>query len=282
MDDAQHSLQRKLEQERRHLACLCAGFALPHGHGDEADNARDEMAELLAWSHANLCAARIRALEGLLGDLRGRPTIVFVGYRESVERVGEHLARTGFHAERYHGGMEQQWRERAVYKFRSGCSNVLVSTDLAARGLDIPEVEAVVHYHLPADRNAYVHRTGRTGRWEAGGQSYFLINPKEALPDYLDCQPEDYVPAQPPLSPVEPRWVTVYVGKGRKDKISKADLVGFFCKKGGLRAEDLGRIDVKDRYAYVSVDRAKVRAALRAVAGEKIKGLRTLVELMRH
>ena len=75
MDDAQHSLQRKLEQERRHLACLCAGFALPHGHGDEADNARDEMAELLAWSHANLCAARIRALEGLLGDLRcsGRP-----------------------------------------------------------------------------------------------------------------------------------------------------------------------------------------------------------------
>ena len=70
MDDAQHSLQRKLEQERRHLACLCAGFALPHGHGDEADNARDEMAELLAWSHANLCAARIRALEGLLGDLR--------------------------------------------------------------------------------------------------------------------------------------------------------------------------------------------------------------------
>ena len=209
---------------------------------------------------------KLDTLTALLGDLRGRPTIVFVGYRESVERVGEHLARTGFHAERYHGGMEQQWRERAVYKFRSGCSNVLVSTDLAARGLDIPEVEAVVHYHLPADRNAYVHRTGRTGRWEAGGQSYFLINPKEALPDYLDCQPEDYVPAQPPLSPVEPRWVTVYVGKGRKDKISKADLVGFFCKKGGLRADDLGRIDVKDRYAYVSVDRAKVRAALRAAA----------------
>lgn len=225
---------------------------------------------------------KLDTLTALLGDLRGRPTIVFVGYRESVERVGEHLARTGFHAERYHGGMEQQWRERAVYKFRSGCSNVLVSTDLAARGLDIPEVEAVVHYHLPADRNAYVHRTGRTGRWEAGGQSYFLINPKEALPDYLDCQPEDYVPAQPPLPPVEPRWVTVYVGKGRKDKVSKADLVGFFCKKGGLRADDLGRIDVKDRYAYVSVDRAKVRAALRAVAGEKIKGLRTLVELMRH
>ena len=70
MDDAQHSLQRKLEQERWHLACLCAGFALPHGHGDEADIARDEMAEQLAWSHAGLCAARIRALEGLLGDLR--------------------------------------------------------------------------------------------------------------------------------------------------------------------------------------------------------------------
>lgn len=89
MDDAQHSLQRKLEQERRHLACLCAGFALPHGHGDEADNARDEMAELLAWSHANLCAARIRALEGLLGDLRcsGRRLCMDCGEKIPLSRL---------------------------------------------------------------------------------------------------------------------------------------------------------------------------------------------------
>lgn len=208
--------------------------------------------------------------------------MVFVGYRESVGRVADALAKAGFSVERYHGGMEQQWRERAVYKFRSGCSNVLVSTDLAARGLDVPEVEAVVHYHLPADQAAYVHRVGRTGRWEADGCSYLILNPKETLPEYLDPAPEDYVPSKPALRPVAPRWVTVYIGRGKKDKLSRVDIVGFFCKKGGLRADDIGRIDVKDRYAYAAIDRLKVRAALRAVAGEKIKGMRTLVEVMRH
>lgn len=225
---------------------------------------------------------KLDTLIALLGDLEGRPSVVFVGYRESVDRVADALAKAGFSVERYHGGMEQQWRERAVYKFRSGCSNVLVSTDLAARGLDVPEVEAVVHYHLPADQTAYVHRVGRTGRWEADGCSYLILNPKETLPEYLDPTPEDYVPTQPARRPVAPRWVTVYIGRGKKDKLSRVDIVGFFCKKGGLRAADIGRIDVKDRYAYAAIDRLKVRAALRAVAGEKIKGMRTLVEVMRH
>ncbi len=225
---------------------------------------------------------KLNTLIALLGDLQGRPVIVFVGYRESVDRVADALEKSGFYVERYHGGMEQQWRERAVYKFRSGCSNVLVSTDLAARGLDIPEVEAVVHYHLPADQAAYVHRAGRTGRWEANGSSYLILNPKEDLPAYLVHALEEYVPSQPPRRPVAPRWQTVYIGRGKKDKLSRADIVGFFCKKGGLRAADIGRIDVKERYAYVAVDRQKVRSALRAVAGEKIKNMRTLVEVMRR
>ena len=125
-------------------------------------------------------------------------------------------------------------------------------------------------------------KADRTGRWEADGCSYLILNPKETLPEYLDPTPEDYVPTQPARRPVAPRWVTVYIGRGKKDKLSRVDIVGFFCKKGGLRAADIGRIDVKDRYTYAAIDRLKVRAALRAVAGEKIKGMRTLVEVMRH
>ncbi len=228
------------------------------------------------------CADKLEALKSLLYDISGHPAIVFVNHRESVERIGGFLEQAGFYAEQYHGGMEQLWRERAVYKFRSGCSNVLVATDLASRGLDIPEVEAVVHYHLPANREVYIHRSGRTGRWESEGRSYLILGPRETLPDYVEATSENYVPSGKAIRPIAPRWQTLYIGKGKKDKISKMDIVGFFCKKGGLRSEDIGRIDVKDRYAYVAVHREKIRNVLRAVAGEKIKGVKTLIEIMRH
>ena len=169
------------------------------------------------------------------------------------------------------------------FLMQDGGGEVIAETQVEHGGFaGHAEVEAVVHYHLPADQTAYVHRVGRTGRWEADGCSYLILNPKETLPEYLDPTPEDYVPTQPARRPVAPRWVTVYIGRGKKDKLSRVDIVGFFCKKGGLRAADIGRIDVKDRYAYAAIDRLKVRAALRAVAGEKIKGMRTLVEVMRH
>lgn len=225
---------------------------------------------------------KLGTLSALLNSIDGQPAIVFVGYRESVDRVANHLAKEGFYVERYHGGMEQKWRERAVYKFRSGCSNILVSTDLSARGLDIPEVEAVIHYHLPVDQTAYVHRTGRTGRWEAAGRTFLILNPKETVPSYLDPAPEEYAPIPSTRRPAAPRWLTVYIGRGKKDKLSRADVVGFFCKKGGLRATDIGRIDVKDRYTYVAIDRQKAHSALRAISGETIKGQRTLIEEMRH
>lgn len=218
----------------------------------------------------------------LLASLKGEPAIVFVAHRESVERVGHYLRERGFDVVAYHGGMEQMWRERALYRFRCGAANVLVSTDLAARGLDIPEVRAVVHYHLPLREEDYTHRNGRTARWQAEGNAYLLTGPAETLPEFAaDATPYVWPEGAETAVPVPARYGVMYIGRGKQDKLSKADVLGFLCKKGGLKAAQIGRIDVGPHYAYAAVLRSQLRQLLRRIAGEKIKGMRTLVEEMR-
>ena len=223
---------------------------------------------------------KLQTLYRLLCTLDGEQTVVFCNYREAVERVGKYLSEQRFVHTDYHGGLDQDLRERALYRFRSGSANVLVSTDLASRGLDIPAVRHIVHYHLPANEEACIHRTGRTARWDAQGDSWFILGPDETLPSYV----EEAAPLELPLHPgrpVPPEWETLYIGKGKKDKLSRGDIAGFLCKKGNLTATDIGRIDVHDHYAYASVRRRQVRSVLALVAGEKIKGMRTLIEIAR-
>lgn len=221
---------------------------------------------------------KLETLYRLLCVVARRPTLVFVNYRESVDRVAGYLQSKKFPCEAFHGGMEQPDRERALYKFRNGSSPVLVSTDLAARGLDIPGVENIVHYHLPVNEEAFTHRNGRTARWEATGSSFLLLHSEERLPEYV---PQDIpvftLPEETP-KPVKARWTTLYIGKGKKDKLNKVDIVGFLYKKGGLSREDVGQVDVKDHYAFVAVRRSKCKQLLSLVQGEKIKGIRTLIE----
>jgi superfamily II DNA/RNA helicase len=175
--------------------------------------------------------------------------------------------------------MEQEVRERALYKFRNGSSNILVSTDLAARGLDIPEVQHIIHYHMAGSEDAYIHRTGRTARWNAEGSSYLILHAEEHVPEYLAGQTEDYLLPERAARPQAPQWSTLYIGRGKKDKINKVDIAGFLYKKGGLTREDVGTIDVHDYYAYVAVRRAKVRQLLTLIGNEKIKGLKTKIEV---
>lgn len=221
---------------------------------------------------------KLETLYRLLCAVAHRPTLVFVNYRESVDRVAGYLQSKKFPCEAFHGGMEQPDRERALYKFRNGSSPVLVSTDLAARGLDIPGVENIVHYHLPVNEEAFTHRNGRTARWEATGSSFLLLHAEESLPAYI---PQDIpvfnLPEGTP-KPVKARWTTLYIGKGKKDKLNKIDIVGFLYKKGGLSREDIGQVDVKDHYAFVAVRRSKCKQLLALVQGEKIKGMKTLIE----
>ena len=224
---------------------------------------------------------KLETLQQLLLSFGGQSTIVFLNYRDSVERTANFLIEAGFCVSFFHGGMEQKQREAALYRFSNGSANILVSTDLASRGLDIPDIDNIVHYHIPESEDGYIHRVGRTARWDKQGRAFFILNSQEQIPAYVDAEVEDYAVSDAPLRPALPRNITLYIGKGKKDKVSKADIVGFLCKKGGLRADEIGRIDVNDRYAYAAVARDKAKQVLRLTKGEKIKGIRTVVEEVR-
>ena len=221
---------------------------------------------------------KLETLRSLLLSVGNGSTIVFLNYRESVERTAAYLSEQGFSVSAFHGGLDQRGREAALYRFANGSACVLVSTDLGSRGLDIPDVENIIHYHMPETQEAYLHRVGRTARWDKEGKAFFILAPGETVPEYVEGEIESYVPSSKG-TPARPRMTTLYIGKGKKDKISKGDLVGFLCKKGGLGMDDIGRIDVRDYYCYVAVSRGKAAEMLKKVRGEKIKGLRTLIEI---
>lgn len=225
---------------------------------------------------------RLQLLFNLLCATGGESTIVFCNFRESVDEVRRFLAENRLQVAAYHGAMEQKERELSLYRFGSGCVNILISTDLASRGLDIKDVKHVVHFQRPMTQEIFTHRNGRTARWESGGSVYLFSYHEHALPDFVPTDiPEYRMPKQLSLPDVA-QWMALYIGKGKRDKISRGDLVGFFIKKGGLKPDELGAITVFDRYAYVAVKRNRVRELLSLVAGEKIKGLKTIVEPVRR
>ena len=224
---------------------------------------------------------KLPTLRQLLLSFQGASTIVFLNYRDAVERVATYLREQGFVVSHFHGGMEQRQREDALYRFSNGSASILVSTDLAARGLDIPNIANIVHYHLPETEDGYVHRVGRTARWDKHGKAFFILHGQEQIPAYVDADVADFALPQVLPEPTQPRFQTLYIGKGRRDKLSKTDIVGFLCKKGGLKGDEIGRIDVRDRYTYVAVARTKAKQVVQRTQGEKIKGLRTVIEEVR-
>lgn len=221
---------------------------------------------------------KLETLYRLVCALGSEPTLVFCNYRESVDRVGKYLHSMKVYCETFHGGMEQEDRERALYKFRNGSCHIFISTDLAARGLDIPEIKNVVHYHLPVAEDGYIHRNGRTARWDADGKAYLILGPEEKMPEFVPADVETFVFPDPLPQPELPEFLTLYIGKGKKDKINKIDIVGFLSKKGGLNRDEIGRVDVKDHYAFAAISRKKARQVLALIRNEKIKGIKTLIE----
>jgi superfamily II DNA/RNA helicase len=222
---------------------------------------------------------KLDTLSLLLKNIGEQQSVVFLNYRDSVERVDQYLRQQGFVTSAFHGGLDQRQREDALYKFSNGSSTVLVSTDLASRGLDIPNLENVIHYHLPVNEEALIHRVGRTARWQASGRTFFIVGPEEKIMvEGIDAEPFELNAVSVLPKPI---MGTIYIGKGKKDKISKGDIAGFLCKVGGLSSQDIGRIDVTDRYAYVAVRREVINSMLKNVSGQKIKGLKTVVEPVR-
>jgi superfamily II DNA/RNA helicase len=214
---------------------------------------------------------KLETLFTLICTLGNRSTIVFCNHRESVERTSYWLKEKDIVNVFYHGALEQQERDAALCKFRNGTSNVLVTTDLAARGLDIDNIRYIIHYHLAASENIFTHRNGRTARMDASGTAILILSPEENLPDYIDQGSENMELSETVKLPEKPQWSTLFIAAGKKDKVNKIDIVGFLSNKGKLKKEDIGLIEVKDFFSFVAVKKIKVSGVLQLVKDEKIK-----------
>ncbi len=215
---------------------------------------------------------RPEGLAFLLSKLKGESAIIFCNHRDAVKRVGVQLSSMNIAHGIYHGEMEQIDREKALIMLRNGSTNILVTTDLASRGLDIPEIRHIIHYQLPVTAEAFTHRNGRTARMHADGTAYLLLEGKDRIPAFADgdIRDEELPDHFTPLP--EPEWRTLYIAAGKKDKVNKTDIVGLLLQKGGLQKDDVGRIEVLDKTAYVAVHTDKIDKALRSIREHKIKG----------
>src|SRR5690606_33066138 len=211
---------------------------------------------------------KVETLLSLICYIGNQRTLVFCNHREAVNRISDLLYDNDIKHGIFHGGMEQVDREKALLQFRNGSYHLLICTDLASRGLDIPEIACIVHYQL-GNEETFIHRNGRTARMQAEGTAYVILNDSK-FPDYITESPIITLPEKNIL-PQPAEWLTVYIAAGKKDKINKTDIVGMFLQKGKLSKDDLGRIEVHDKSAYAAVKRNKVNQLLKLLANEKIK-----------
>jgi len=222
---------------------------------------------------------KIDTLFRLICRIGNRSAVVFCNHRESVERVSAQLKEKGIVNVFYHGALEQPERDSALAKFRNGSSDILVTTDLAARGLDVPNIRYIIHYHLPATEEMYTHRNGRTARMDASGTAILILSPEESLPAYIQEQPEVLDLAAATTLPAKPKWTTLFISAGKKDKVNKVDVVGFFTNKGQLKKEDIGLIEVKDFFCFVAIRKSTVSHTLQLIKDEKLKNKKVKIDV---
>jgi superfamily II DNA/RNA helicase len=222
---------------------------------------------------------KAETLMRLVAGFNQEVCLVFCNHREAVERISALFTSHKFEHGILHGAMEQIDREKNLIKFRGGAHNVLIATDLAARGLDIPEIRHVLHYQLPPKEDAFIHRNGRTARMHAHGKAYLILAEDESLPAYLDQPLEEVVPDKILHLPPPPAYACLYISAGKKDKINKGDIAGLLMKKAGLQGDDVGLITTLDHSSYVSVKRPLVQKILTDIKDERLKKMKVKIEI---
>lgn len=225
---------------------------------------------------------KLNTLFQLLCNINSEAAIIFCNHRDASERISDTLNQMGMYATYYHGGMDQEERERSLIQFRNGSVNYLVTTDLAARGLDIPDIKHVIHYHLPSKEEEFTHRNGRTARMLSSGTAYLIVHESEKKMDYVDYAIGSLNVTLSDTLPKAPQFQTVYISGGKKNKLNKIDIVGFFSQKGQLDKGDLGLIEVKDFISFAAVKTDKVQNLLKAVQNQKMKGKKYKIEIARN
>ena len=240
----------------------------------------NSLPDLVIKSVVSDAADKLEALFSLICKIGNRSTLVFCNHREAVDRISALLWNMGLDHGVFHGGMEQEDREKALLKFRNGSYRFLITTDLASRGLDIPEIEFVVHYQLPHNEEAFLHRNGRTARMHSSGTAYVILTEDEK-PSFLKDKTVIEVLPEKDIVPQNTSWATLYLGAGRKDKINKIDIVGLLMKKGKLEKDELGLIEVQDYASYAGVSRKKIANLVKLLKNEKIKNKKIKIEISR-
>ncbi|WP_177764896.1 DEAD/DEAH box helicase [Flavobacterium sp. I3-2] len=223
---------------------------------------------------------KLETVVKLVSKIGKETVVIFCNHRDAVDRISEALTKKGVSNGSFHGGLEQADRERALMKFRNKSSRVLITTDLAARGLDIPEIECVVHYQIPDKEDAFIHRNGRTARMKAKGTVYVMVTNEEHF---------EFIDPEMPLEDLSGNYKienntdfkTIYISAGKKDKVNKVDIVGYLIKTGGLKKEDIGLIEVKDTQAFVAVSSYKIKSLLSVLENTKLKNKKVKIALAR-
>ena len=194
---------------------------------------------------------KLNTLLHLLNHIGSQQGIIFCNLKDSIQKVSSFLESKNISHGCFNGGMEQKDRERSLIKFRNGTNQILIATDLAARGIDIPEMNYIIHFQLPLSKEEFTHRNGRTARVSAKGTAYVLKWKEERLPEFIGTPPIEDISKQSLRKPVF--WETLFISGGRKDKISKGDIAGMFFKLGKLTKDQLGIIELKQDCAFVAV-----------------------------
>ena len=215
---------------------------------------------------------KLPTLLSLIKDVLPESSIVFCNYKASVDRVSAFLTENGIENGIFHGGLDQLEREVVLSKFRNGSIQTIISTDLASRGLDIPFAENIIHYHFPHKEDAFIHRNGRTARMGASGKAFILVSEKENIPEFIYPIPNSYYPDEQKFLKTPPVWTTIKLNKGRKDKISKGDLAGFFLKNSKLSADELGLIEIKDQFSLVAIPQSQSEKIMLELKEQTLKG----------
>ena len=269
---------------KRILTSATAATEIPDFVGLQAAQTLDflsgEKTERLAlWQVDSPENDKLDTLFRLICRLGDRSTVIFCNHRESVERVSAFLKEKGIVNVFYHGALEQPERDSALAKFRNGSANFLVTTDLASRGLDVPNIRYIIHYHLPPTVEVYTHRNGRTARMDATGTAILILSPEETLPAYIPERPEHIeLPAESILPP-KPKWTTLFISAGKKDKVNKVDVVGFFTNKGKVKKDDIGLIEVKDFFCFVALRKSIVSHTLQLIKEERLKNKKVKIDV---
>ena len=222
---------------------------------------------------------KLDTLVKLLSQIGRANGIIFCNFKDSIQEVSIFLADHQINHSLFYGGLEQTDRERALIKFRNGTSPYLLATDLAARGIDVPEIDFIIHFETPLKKEEFIHRNGRTARMHAEGKAYVLITDKQRLPDLISNYEEEKLESI--FLPVhESPWETLFISGGRKDKISKGDIAGLFFKEGGLNKDQLGVIELKNDCAFVAIKKEVAHASIQKLNNSRLKKKKVRISLL--